>query len=245
MSGRLFTYPRILPCGDRALMVEFGESIDPEINRRAVRFAENVRAAALPGVGEAVPAYRSVLIEYDPLVWPNDSLDRRLAALLRTAAEEGGKAKTAVDEHRLFEIPTWYGGADLDDVAAHCGLSPAEVTTRHAASVYTVYAVGFSPGFAYLGGLPSDLTVPRLSAPRPKVPAGSVAVGGQQTGIYPRESPGGWRLIGLTNVSLFDLSRSNPALLQAGDRVRFVPVSETEYRRGQGTDSGTVRCWRS
>lgn len=216
-------YPRFLPCGDRGLLVEFGNQIDPAVNRRVNQFAERVRRLALPGVIQVIATYRSALVEYEPLLWPSDTLDGRLAPL---AQEEGGDGV----EGRLVEIPTWYGGEDLADVAAHTGLSVGEVITRHSAAVYTVYAVGFSPGFPYLGGLPPELATPRLASPRTRVPAGSVAIGGQQTGVYPQESPGGWRIIGRTCLRLFDPTRAEPSLLAAGDRVRFVSVSEDEYR---------------
>lgn len=217
-------YPRFLPCGDRALMVEFGNAVDPAINRWVNRFAEAVRALALPGVLQVIPTYRSAMVEYDPLIWPSDMLDQRLAPLLEVGEGEVG-------EGRLIEIPTWYAGADLSDVAAHTGLPVNEVIARHAGSLYTVYAVGFSPGFAYLGGLPPELATPRLKSPRMAVPLGSVAIGGQQTGVYPSESPGGWRLIGRTYLKLFDPCRSEPSLFRSGDRVRFVPISETDYFR--------------
>jgi inhibitor of KinA len=218
-------FPRFLPAGDRNLIIEFGDRIDPLINRQAVRFAEAVRALALQGVVQAAPAYCSVMVEYDPLLWPADTLDERLAPLLKADG-------AAPAEGRLVEIPVWYGGEDMQDVAAHTGLTVDEVVRRHAGAGYTAYCVGFAPGFAYLGGLPPELATPRLSNPRTKVPAGSVGIGGQQTGVYPLESPGGWRLIGRTPLKLFDPDRPEPALLRAGDRVRFRPISEAEYRRG-------------
>jgi KipI family sensor histidine kinase inhibitor len=130
---------------------------------------------------------------------------------------------------RLIEIPVRYGGADgpdLEDVARHTGLTPEGVIERHASVEYLVYFLGFSPGFPYLGGMPAELATPRLSTPRKRVPAGSVAIGGAQTGIYSVESPGGWRLIGHTPLPLFDPSHHPPAFLQMGDSIRFVPVKE-------------------
>lgn len=132
-------------------------------------------------------------------------------------------------ENRFVEIPVCYGGAfgpDLDDVARHTGLSPERVVELHASVQYRVYFVGFSPGFPYLGDMPAELATPRLPSPRKRVAAGSVAIGGSQTGIYSIESPGGWRLIGRTALPLFDANAKPPALLQMGDRVRFVPVRE-------------------
>lgn len=207
--------------------MEFGNQVDPALNRRVNRFAEAVRALALPGVIQVIATYRSALVEYDPLLWPSDSLDQRLLPLALGGGDEGMAG-------RLVTIPTCYAGEDLPDVAAHAGLSIAEVIRRHSEQTYLVYAVGFSPGFPYLGGLPPELATPRLASPRTRVPAGSVAIGGQQTGVYPQESPGGWRLIGRTYLRIFDPQRDEPALLAAGDRVQFVPISEAQYRREGG-----------
>lgn len=219
-------YPRFLPCGDRVLMVEFGGVIDPAVNRRVNRFASAVRALKLPGVVQVIATYRSAMVDYDPLLWPSDTLDERLAPLLDVPAGEEEEG-----EVRLIEVPTWYAGEDLPDVAAHTRFTVDEVIRRHAGALYTVYAVGFSPGYAYMGGLPPELVTPRLATPRTRVPAGSVAIGGQQAGVYPQESPGGWRLLGRTYLRIFDPGRAEPSLFRVGDRVRFVPISAEEYRR--------------
>lgn len=216
-------------------MVEFGNAVDPAINRRVNGFVEDLRALGLPGIVQVIPTYRSAMVEYDPMIWPGEMLDQRLATLL--AHRETGGA-----EGRLVEIPVWYDGPDLADVASHTGLSEAEVARRHAGGQYLVYAVGFSPGFAYMGGLPPELITPRLVSPRTAVPAGSVAIGGQQTGVYPSESPGGWRLIGRTCVKLFDPHRDEPSLLRAGDRVRFVQIDEAAFRAGQARAEGAAGC---
>ena len=179
----------------------------------------------LPGLGEPLPTYRSLLLHYDPL---------RLSFAEVTALVE--EALTRVEgrarpEPRLVEIPTCYGGEfgpDLEFVARHNGLSPEEVMRFHSSSLYPVYMLGFSPGFAYLGGLPHAIAAPRLSTPRTLVPAGSVGIAGEQTGIYPIATPGGWRLIGRTPLKLFDPYRDPPALLRPGDKVRFVIISEEQ-----------------
>ena len=172
------------------------------------------------------PAFASLLVDFDPRLRAHDEIE----ALLR---ERMGPAETAVHlPERTVEIPVRYGGEDgpdLADVAAHTGLSPERVVELHAAADYLVYFVGFATCFPYLGGLPSELATPRLSAPRKHVPVGSVAIGGAQAGIYPLASPGGWRLIGRTPLRLFDPESEPPALLRMGDHVRFVPTPEARF----------------
>jgi KipI family sensor histidine kinase inhibitor len=194
---------RAREAGERALLLEVDD------NASARRVAHAVRS--LEGLVDVVPAHRTVLV--------TGSLDRQellaaaQAALERAAIGEAG---------RRVEIPVAYSGPDLDDVAGLAGLSPEEVVARHVGADYVVGFLGFAPGFAYLLGGDERLRVPRLDAPRARVPAGSVAVAGPYTGIYPRASPGGWRLLGRTSMTLFDAVRDPPSLLAAGDRVRFV-----------------------
>jgi KipI family sensor histidine kinase inhibitor len=167
------------------------------------------------------PAYASLLVEFDPRLRSHEEIE----ALVRERLDQEA-AHPAADAPRLVEIPVRYGGdcgPDLGDVARHTGLSPERVVELHSSAEYVVYFVGFAPGFAYLGGLPPELATPRLPAPRKHVPAGSVAIGGNQTGIYPIVSPGGWRIIGHTSLKLFDPESSDPTLLKMGDRVRFRP----------------------
>ncbi len=218
--------PRFLPAGDAGLVVELGDAIDPEVNRRVHALAQTLQASAVAGLGEAVPTYRSVLLHYDPLQlsW-TEVLDLARAALQRCGE---GPPPAA----RLVEIPTVYGGEfgpDIAAVAALHGLSVEEVIQLHSGADYTVYMIGFTPGFPYLGGLPEELATPRLATPRLVVPAGSVGIAGNQTGVYPLATPGGWQLIGRTPAVLFDPARVPPALLQPGDRVRFVPISADEF----------------
>lgn len=176
----------------------------------------------LRGVVNLHPAYTSILVEFDP---------RRVTAEeVEDAVREGlAQAEHAPEpESRLIEIPVRYDGLDLADVARLTGLTLSEVAERHAAAEYLVYFLGFSPGFAYLGGMPPELAVPRRETPRTHVPAGSVAIGGAQTGVYPVDSPGGWRIIGHTPLRLFRPDMDPPVLLAMGDRVRFVPVKEEQ-----------------
>jgi inhibitor of KinA len=215
-------FPLFRPAGDSALLVELGAAIDLALNRRVHALDRRLAASPLPGVVETVPAYCSILIHYDPLRLTSASV----IAWAQAAAQD---LKTTIDEGgRLVEIPTVYGGdsgPDLDYVARAHGLSAADVVRLHSGADYTVYMMGFLPGFAYLGGLPPELATSRLDTPRARVSAGSVGIAGEQTGVYPLDSPGGWRLIGRTAMRLFDPANMPPALLCPGDRVRFVPIT--------------------
>jgi KipI family sensor histidine kinase inhibitor len=223
--------PRLAPLGDSALLIVFGDRIDPALNRRALALAKAL--ADLPGVTDRVPAYASLALHYDPCVWSHDGLVEAVTPYL---ADEGGAAL----EDRRLRIPVCYGGEhgpDLDAVARHCGLAPDEVIARHSGGEYLVYFLGFTPGFAYLGGLDPALATPRRGAPRSSVPAGAVGIAGEQTGIYPQASPGGWRLIGRTPLRLFDPLREPPCVLAPGDRLRFVPIGPDEFEsRMRGKD---------
>ncbi|HET9984145.1 MAG TPA: 5-oxoprolinase subunit PxpB [Longimicrobiales bacterium] len=224
----------IEPLGDHALLVHLGSSIDEETHRLVRAAYATLERLDLPGVSELVPAFTSIGVHYDPARVrhaptepPHEGLRRELAAALeRLDPAELPPARTV-------EIPVCYGGdfgPDLADVAGQAGLSAREVVRRHAAGEYLVYMIGFAPGFPYLGGLDPRLATPRLDAPRTAVPAGSVGIGGEQTGIYPVESPGGWRLIGRTPLRLFDPTREPATLLRAGDRVRFRAVTAARFR---------------
>ncbi len=218
--------PSIVPFGDAALLVVFGESIDVELNRRAHALAALVRRDRSMGAGWGlpVPGYSSLLVPYDP---DRHSLEDARRALATLWSEAPRARLEDADAAATIEIPTRYGGADgpdLETVASQIHLRPAEVVELHCSVTYRVFFLGFSPGFAYLGVVPPALQVPRRATPRTRVPAGSVGIAGAQTGIYPRETPGGWQLIGRTDESLWDVRREPPALLAPGVRVRFRPV---------------------
>jgi KipI family sensor histidine kinase inhibitor len=236
---------RYLVAGDGAIVVEFGDGIDPAINRRVRELCLAVDRARPDGVRDLVPTYRSLLVAYDPRVTTFDTLRATLADL------EAGLAATLAPPPRVVEIPTCYGGEfgpDLPFVAEHAGLTADEVVAIHSGAAYLVYMMGFSPGFTYLGGMSERIATPRLKTPRTAIPAGSVGIAQQQTGIYPVESPGGWQLIGRTPVSLFDPSRHPPVIVEAGDYISFTPVTRDEYIRIQeglreGTWDLSVREW--
>lgn len=217
--------PRLHWSGDALMLVEFEASMSPVINARAVALADVIRAARVSGVRDVVPAYASVGVHVDPL--------RIDATALESAIARGwDRPEAAASAGRLVDIPVCYGGAfgpDLDEVAAFAGCTADEVVARHAGGRYRVYMLGFLPGFAYLGGVDATIAMPRRASPRTVVPAGSVGVAGGQTGVYPCESPGGWRLIGRTPLRMFDATRATPALLGPGDVVRFVPVSDDQW----------------
>ena len=202
----------IVPLGESAWTMVLGDRVDREIHRRVTALAEQVRAAAIPGIVELVPAYATLTVFFDG--------DRRatLEALRRVSWRDAPGPEVVGSLHT---IPVTYRGPDLEAVARATGLSAAEVVRRHSEREYVVYLLGFAPGFAYLGDLDPVLVLPRRPTPRTRVPAGSVAIAGSQTGIYPLDTPGGWHLIGSTSVRLFDPAREPAALLRAGDRVRF------------------------
>jgi KipI family sensor histidine kinase inhibitor len=221
-------FPRYLPAGDEGLVIEFGDTIDPEINRRVRDLCLALDAAAVPGIVDLVPTYRSLLVTYDPLRLPPDDLRRAVEQV------QAGLAAAPAPEPRVLDVPTAYGGdlgPDLAFVASHNGLTEEEVVRIHSGTNYLVYMMGFSPGFPYLGGMSKRIATPRLATPRTAIPAGSVGIAQTQTGIYPVQSPGGWQLIGRTPIRLFDPARQPPVLIEAGDYIRFVPIGRDEYDR--------------
>jgi KipI family sensor histidine kinase inhibitor len=218
--------PRFSAGGDRAIFVEFGDAIDPELNRRVRHLTLAIQKKKIPGIIETVPTYRSLLIYFEPRQINAQKLRETLRSLTQPLAE------SELPRPKLLEIPTVYGGEygpDLEFVAAHNGLSVTEVVRIHTSTPYLIYMIGFMPGFPYLGGMSPKIATPRLETPRTKIPAGSVGIAGNQTGIYPAESPGGWRLIGRTPLKLFDPSREPPALFQAGDYLTFVSITPEEF----------------
>jgi inhibitor of KinA len=215
-----------------AWLLRFGDTIDTAVNDRVHAAAARLQAN-LGGV-ECVPAYASLLLRFDVAQWLGDD-GRFSAERLRAAIAAAWDAGSSIEKTpREVSIPVCYGGdagVDLHEVAAHARMSADEVVRRHVAARYRVAMLGFAPGFPYLLGLDPALAVPRRSNPRIRVPAGSVAIGGLQTGIYPQALPGGWHLIGRTPMRLFDLAAASPSLLQPGDHVRFRAIDECEYER--------------
>lgn len=206
------------------MLLTLGERVELSLNRRVHALARAAAANPLPGMGPAIPGYSSLLVRYDPL--------RLTYSQAATWLEHIQAAEVEINiPPRRVEIPVRYGGEggpDLAFVAAHNHLSQAEVVRIHAARVYPVFLMGFTPGFPYLGGLDPSIAAPRLETPRPLVPAGSVGIAGEQTGIYPLPSPGGWRIIGRTHLRLFDLDRDPPFLLAPGDEIVFTPTAVEE-----------------
>lgn len=218
---------RFLPCGDQAVTVEWGSAIDEHINRQVHAFARKVEALSHPAITEVVPTYRSATVHYRPEVLSYEELKHLLAPLAQGNAEEA-------EELPVVEIPVCYGGEygpDLLEVAQHCSLTPEEVIARHTAPTYRIYMLGFTPGFPYLGGMDPSIAAPRRKEPRIHIPAGSVGIAGEQTGVYPIVSPGGWQLIGRTPLRLFDPQKEQPILLSAGAGIRFVPIDEEAFRK--------------
>ena len=213
---------RIDPLGDAALLVTIGETLDPDANARARALAAALGGAGIAGVGVPVPGHASVLVPFEPEAIAESSVRTAIAAAWPAASLADARHEPA---GRLHEIPVRYGGMDGPDlaaVAAAVGLTEADVIALHTGVEYRVLVLGFVPGFAYLGVLPPELELPRRAEPRVRVPAGSVAISGRQCGIYPAEVPGGWHLLGRTDLALWDPAADPPARLAPGDRVRFL-----------------------
>lgn len=226
MSNHLFTEPHFSNSGDKVLLVALGDGIDLEVNRNVHALTARLRRQSIPGVEALVPAYNTLAVAYDPLAIAPEELQQRIRE------ESAGHTQTVLEAPRIVDIPVCYGGEygpDLAFVAAHTGLTTDDVIAIHSARPYHIYTIGFAPGFCYLGGLDVRLHSPRLETPRTLVPAGSVGIAEAQTGVYPLPSPGGWRLIGRTPLTLFDAGRPDPFLYQAGDSIRFVAISQTDY----------------
>ncbi|MFO8112092.1 MAG: 5-oxoprolinase subunit PxpB [Desulfosalsimonadaceae bacterium] len=226
MTDSLFARPRIRISGDRAFLVEYGDTIDCRVNEKVRAMTELLRKAAPEGVDLILPAYRSIGIMYDPLKTSHHKICTLLSDL------EAHMDEAVIPEPRTVDIPVCYGGQygpDIEFVAAHNHLSVDEVIRIHTTGPYRIYTIGFAPGFFYLGGLDPRLHTPRMETPRTMVPAGSVGIAETQTGAYPLDSPGGWQIIGRTPVKLFDAKRKDPFFYQAGDSIRFKAISPAEY----------------
>ncbi|MBS4456728.1 5-oxoprolinase subunit PxpB [Tuanshanicoccus lijuaniae] len=214
--------------GDAAILISWEETINPEINRRITAFVQLIKEQRIEGVIDLIPAFCSVLVHYDPRVIRYQSLVKKVESLLKVELSNTKCIK------RIYQIPVCYGGEygpDLAFVAENAKLSIDEVIALHTQPDYLIYMLGFLPGFSYLGGLDERLHTPRLANPRMAIPAGSVGIGGSQTGIYPLTSPGGWQLIGRTPIKTYDSTQIVPILFEAGNYIRFVPISKEEFER--------------
>jgi len=210
---------RILTVGDSCISVQFASAIDPVVNARCIALAASLESVGPRGVLDVVPTYNAVTVHFDPLTADGEALSTELTRLAGTALP------ASAADSRTIEIPVSYGGAsgpDLGAVAEFAQCSEADVVRFHMQARYRVYMLGFLPGFAYMGTVDPRIAMPRLGTPRMGVSAGSVGIAGEQTGIYPCDTPGGWRIIGRTSVMLFDATRAQPSLLKAGDYVTFV-----------------------
>ena len=231
----------IVPLGDSALIVRvrdrFEDAPDEALNE-VLRTFRRLQDAAIPGVIELVPAYTTVAVFFDPMVVasagpkPDQALDWLTERVHAVVAAIGDRGRAAVFPARVVEIPVCYDpefAPDLERVAQHAQMSPNEIIDLHSTAKYRVNCIGFTPGFPYLSGLPKKLATPRHAEPRKKIPAGSVAIGGAQTGIYPQQSPGGWNVIGRTPLAMFDPAKNPPTLLCAGNRVQFRVITLAEF----------------
>jgi len=228
---------RVLPAGDTALVVEFGDRIDRELNAAVLALAHSLEALRIPGIIETVPTFRSLMVHYEPLVLPASALAARIETLVRnlTAHDRTG---------HLWHLPVCYDSElamDLDQVAQLTSLSVQQVIEQHSAPTYHVYMLGFLPGQAYLGEVVAELALNRLETPRTRIPAGSLAIAARMSCVFPLETPCGWHIIGRCPVPLWDHSRAT-ALLAPGDQVRFAPVSLREFEKlARGVLEGKLR----
>jgi inhibitor of KinA len=222
----IYEKPVFRPMGDRALLVELGDEIRPEVNDRVRDLLSVLDQRPMQGIVDLVPAYASLLVVYDPLHMGFQTVCGWIETIL------GQKVIPAASAARRVKVPVAYGGdfgPDLEWVADFHGIPPEEVIRLHADATYRVYMIGFMPGYAYMGELPEQLATPRKETPRTRVPAGSVAIALRQTGIYPAESPGGWQIIGRTPIPLFDPNAWPPAALAMGDMVQFYPIAPEAF----------------
>lgn len=216
--------PVFRPLGDRALTVEFGQTIDTAVNKAVISLGNRLEAAAPDWLIEVVPTYRSLVIVFDPLMIGGTDVEAFVANQRADSSQDAGK------QHR-WRVPVHYGGdgaLDLEALADEKGMSVDDLIALHSGAEYRVFMIGFAPGFTYLGGLPAELHTPRLATPRQFVPAGAIGIGGQQASINSVAGPSGWRFIGETPIKAFDPQRSSPFLFEPGDVIRFVPVGADE-----------------
>jgi len=235
----MYAETKYLVAGDSALVMEFGNSISEDINRKIRSMGYAIENGKIDGITEIVPTYRSLMVHYNPMTIEYDILVQELKVL------ENELENIELPAPRVYEIPTLYGGKygpDIENVAKHNGLTVEQVIGIHTSKDYLIYMLGFTPGFPYLGGMDERIATPRLANPRTKIHAGTVGIAAAQTGIYPIESPGGWQLIGRTPLKLYHPFREKPILLKAGNFVRFIAIDRKEYQRIQAeVDNGTYQ----
>jgi len=241
ISANLATDVAMIPVGEMAILVEFGQGINPDIHHKVTALSEYLNRHSFPGMIEYVASFASVTVFYDPLQVRNntDAKDQPayktvISLLKEIIAKLDYSTET---KSRVVQIPVCYGGQfgpDLEYVAEHNNLTVDEVIEIHSGGQYLVYMIGFAPGFPYLGGMSEKIAAPRRQSPRTAIPAGSVGIAGMQTGVYPITTPGGWQLIGRTPLELFRPNDNPPSLLQAGDIVQFYPISHEEYEEYKG-----------
>ena len=225
---------RIVAAGDAAVIVELENRIDPVVNETAIALAKAIQTAAVPGVRDVVPTYRSVAIHFDPLRTDYDALVARVNTWMEDGSQSLEGTRRPNGDPSPVRVPVCYAGGfgpDLSDVAAFAAVSEAEAVRLHTSRIYRVFMLGFMPGFPYMGIVDQRIAAPRLSTPRVRVPVGSVGIAGMQTGIYSVSTPGGWRIIGRTPLKPFDVSRGEPVLFKPGDAVQFYAIDPGEYAR--------------
>ena len=236
----MYEKAKYLICGDSALNMEFGNEISEEINKKIRAVTTLIEGREISGINEIVPTYRSLMIHYNPLIIGYEEL----VSILKEMEENMDCVEISLPE--VIEIPVLYGGQwgpDIENVAAYNNMTVEDVIEIHTSTEYLIYMLGFTPGFPYLGGMDKRIAAPRLQSPRTKIPAGSVGIAGEQTGIYPVQSPGGWQLIGSTPIELFNPERENPILLKSGSYIVFKSIDEDEYMKiKEEIKKNTYKC---
>ncbi len=218
---------KFLKAGDSSLVIELGNEISTEINYNLKKITEYLDSLNHKGIKDLLPTYRSIIVYYNPLIITFDEIKSMVEKNIAISSEKGGKTKK-----EIVEIPVLYGGEhgpDIENIATHNNLTIEEVIDIHTSGEYLVYMLGFTPGFPYLGGMDKKIATPRLTTPRTKIPGGSVGIAGEQTGVYPIDSPGGWQLLGNSPLEFFNPVKEKPFLLKAGEYIKFVQISQEEY----------------